>query len=711
MKEIEPILAKIEQDSSIRAAVLISGKPDNFIAGADISMLNKAKTEAELTEVSHQGQKLMNRLAASKKPVVAAINGSCLGGGLEVALACSYRIATNSPKTKLGLPEVMLGLLPGAGGTQRLPSLVGIQEGLKMMTTGAQIKADKARKIGLVNEVVDTSALKRVAVTAAKELVEGKLKPAEPRKASAGGLMGILLEGNPLGRNILFSQAAKQIEKAAGGHYPAPPAILECIKEGIENGFEAGSKKERELFGRLGMTNESKALRGIFFAQTATKRNPAGKAVLPPVKTVGVLGAGLMGAGVAQVTTSAGLSVVLKDRDQQGLARGEAQIADALAARVKKRKMTPFERDQQLSRVIGVSDSDASWSKHLSRSDVIIEAVPEELGLKQRTVQAIEPLLAPHAVFATNTSALPIASIAQASKRPERLLGMHYFSPVDKMPLLEIIPHAGTSQEALGMAFDLGLKQGKTVIVVKDVPGFFVNRCLGPWAAEALYLVQSGVEPERLDKAVKKFGYPVGPVTLADEVGIDVLFHTAATLKGALGPRMGGVEADGWLKTMVDSKMLGRKTGKGFYLYPQQEKGKGGKKSSGGGGAKTLNPEALELVKKARESAPAGSTETGLETLKDNELVERMVLRFMKETMHALEDGIIKSPQDGDIGAVFGLGFPPFLGGPFRYADTLTAGVVEGKMARLADKLGERFAPPQILKDLAKQNKGFHSSS
>jgi enoyl-CoA hydratase / long-chain 3-hydroxyacyl-CoA dehydrogenase len=698
MEQIEPIISKIENDASIKAAVLISGKADNFIAGADITMLEKAKTAAELTEVSHNGQKLMNRMAASKKPIVAAINGSCLGGGLEVALACSYRIATSSPKTKLGLPEVMLGLLPGAGGTQRLPQLVGIQEAIKMMTTGAQIKADKARKIGLVNEVVDPSALKNVALQAANELAAGSLK-ATPRK---GGLMEILLEKNPLGRNVLFSQAAKQIEKAAGGKYPAPPAILECIREGVESGFEAGSKKERELFGSLGMTDVSKALRGIFFAQTATKRNPSGK-VATPVGTVGILGAGLMGAGVAQVTASAGLNVVLKDRDASGLARGEAQIADALNARVKKRKMTPFDRDVQLSRVIGVSDADASWQKHISRCDLVIEAVFEDLGLKHKVINSIEPLLPKHAVFATNTSALPIANIAKAAARPERVIGMHYFSPVDKMPLLEIIPHAGTSPEAIGMAFDVGLKQGKTVIVVKDVPGFYVNRCLGPWAAEALYLVQQGVDAERLDKAVRKFGYPVGPVTLADEVGIDVLYHTYATLKGALGPRMGGA-SDGWLKDMVDAKMLGRKTGKGFYLYEKTPTK--GKQGSG----KTLNPEASELVKK-HSAAAGGAKEAGLETAKDEELVERMVLRFMKETMHALEDGIIKNPQDGDIGAVFGLGFPPFLGGPFRYADTLKAGVVEAKMGRLADKLGERFAPPQILKDYAKAGKSFHASS
>jgi enoyl-CoA hydratase/long-chain 3-hydroxyacyl-CoA dehydrogenase len=636
----------------------------------------------------------MNRLAASKRPIVAAINGSCLGGGLEVALACTYRIATSSPKTRLGLPEVQLGLLPGAGGTQRLPRTVGIAESIKLMTTGQQLKADKARKVGLVDEVVDPSALRHAAISAARELAAGSLKPA----AKKSNLMTTLLEKNPVGRNVLFSQAGKQIEKAAQGHYPAPLAILECVRAGVESGFEAGSAKEREHFGSLGMTTVSKALRGIFFAQTATKRNPGGKPI-KEVKTVGVLGAGLMGAGIAQVTAGAGLNVVLKDRDAAGLARGEAQIAETLNGRVKKRRMTAFERDVQLSRVIGVSDESATWQKHVGRCDLVLEAVFEDLGLKHKVIKAIEPLLANDAVFATNTSALPIASIAKAAAHPERVIGMHYFSPVDKMPLLEIIPHAGTSQAALAAAFDVGLKQGKTVIVAKDVPGFYVNRCLGPWAAEALYLVQQGVPAERLDAAVKRFGYPVGPVTLADEVGIDVLFHTYGTLSGALGPRMSGA-SDGWLKDMVDAKMLGRKTGKGFYMYPP--KVKGAKESKD----KPINPAALELVEKHRASAPV---EAGVAGLSDEVLVERMVLRFMKECMHALEDGVIRSPADGDIGAVFGLGFPPFLGGPFRYADTLTARTVEDKMARYADKLGERFAPPQILKDHARSGKPFHA--
>jgi enoyl-CoA hydratase / long-chain 3-hydroxyacyl-CoA dehydrogenase len=410
----------------------------------------------------------------------------------------------------------------------------------------------------------------------------------------------------------------------------------------------------------------------------------------------------------------------MKDRDAAAVARGTAQVADSLAARLKKRQLTPFERDLTLSRIAGVSDADAAWPKHLGRCDVVIEAVPEVLALKHAVIQQIEPLLRESAVIATNTSALPIASIAAAAARPGRVLGMHYFSPVDRMPLLEVIPHAGTAPDALAAAFDLGLRQGKTVIVVKDVPGFYVNRSLAPWADEALLLVQGGMAPDVLDAAVRAFGYPVGPVALADEVGVDVLFHTASTIGPSLGPhRMAGAAGSApWLKAMVDAKLLGKKTGRGFYVHDSGsssgKKGKGGGGplaavtallSGGGGGSsksrgKPVNPEALALLAPYRTAAEAATAPAAA--------VERMVLRFVKECIHSLEDGVIRSPGDGDVGAVFGLGFPPFLGGPFRYADALGAAALADTMRAYADALGPRFAPPQALLDLAKSGGSFH---
>jgi len=487
---------------------------------------------------------------------------------------------------------------------------------------------------------------------------------------------------------VLFKKAKEGVDKKTGGKYPAMDAILKAVAAGAAGGHEAGSKVEREEFGKLGMTDVSAALRGIFFSQTATKKSPYGKPARD-VKQVGVLGAGLMGAGIAQVSAKSGYRVVLKDQTAEALARGEAQIAANLAPAVKRRRMRAFERDQLLSRVIGVTDDMPTWPKHLAKSDLVIEAVFESMELKHKVVREIEPLLRDDAVLATNTSALPIGDIAAAAARPGQILGMHYFSPVDKMPLLEIIPHAGTSDEALAVAFEVGRKQGKTVIIVKDVPGFYVNRCLGPFMVESIALLQEGAPIDKLDSAMKKAGFPVGPITLADEVGMDVALKVSQFLSDKLDDRMQG--ADGhMMEEIVKSGALGRKAGKGFFLY-------GGK-----GKGRQPNPEAAAIVKKYVDSGPGATADA-------DTLVARMIARFTNEAVRCLEDGIIRSPGDGDIGAVFGMGFPPFLGGPFRHIDQRGAQAVADEMARFADEIGPQFAPPQLLLDHAKSGKPFHA--
>lgn len=476
MADLEPILLGLEKQAAVRGIVIISAKPDNFIAGADIGMLEAAGSSAALTTLSSGGQVMMDRLAtmAKRKPVVAAINGTCLGGGLELALACSYRVASSGSKTRLGLPEVKLGLLPGAGGTQRLPRLIGIQESIMLMTTGSAIKPEKALKLGLVNAVVEPAALEASAIHAAREIVEGRLKAAAPKPLS---IFQWLLEGNPIGRHFLFDGARKAADKVTGGKYPAVPAILDVVRKGTNDGFASGLKAEATAFGELGMTNESKSLRGIFFSDTACKRAAAAIGKAAPFGTIAVIGAGLMGAGIAQVSAVAGLRVVLKDREAAAVARGEQQISASLAERVKRRRMTAFERSLYESSILGVSDADASAPAHLARCDAVVEAVFENIDVKHKVIQQLEAVVRPDALIATNTSAIPISKIAEGAKHPERILGIHYFSPVDKMPLAEIIPHAGTSPAAIALAVAIAQKQGKTVIVVKDVPGFYVNRC------------------------------------------------------------------------------------------------------------------------------------------------------------------------------------------------------------------------------------------
>lgn len=682
-QEIGSMLQTVEDTDRIKAVVMISKKPGCFIAGADIAQLQACKTEEEMKSLSLSGQQYMNRISVSPKPFIAAIDGSCLGGGLEVALACKYRIATTSKKTQLALPEVMLGLLPGAGGTQRLPRVVGLQASLDMMLTGKTIRPDKAKKMGLVHQLTDPSALESAAVQAAESMISGNMHPKKKKKS----LVNRVLEDTPA-RAIVFNKAGEMVEKKSGGHYPAPKLILEAVQAGYEQGIKAGSKVEAENFAKLGMTSEAKALMSIFFAQTELKKNRFGKPS-SPVQTIGVLGAGLMGAGIAQVSAAKGMKVLLKDRSAEASFKGQEYIRKNLDDKFKKKRMSSYDKDVALSKVYPLSDEDSVWKTHMKQADLVVEAVFEDMGLKHKVIKDIEQYTKPECVVATNTSALSVSEIASASKRPENVVGMHYFSPVPNMPLLEIIRHDKTSEEVCSKAVDVGLRQGKTCIVVKDVPGFYVNRCLGPYISETLALVQEGVDPQRLDSLVKKWGLPVGPITLADEVGVDIAAHVNETLSSALGTRMEGGNPK-IFEDMIEKGFLGKKSGKGFFIQPKSKKEK-----------KQINPEALELIKKYQSKK---------EDISDEDVVNRLVSRFVNEAVLCVQDEIIASPREGDIGAVFGIGFPPFLGGPFRYVDKVGSSSFTDMLSSYADKYGQQFTPCDLLQDMAKSNKTFHTA-
>ncbi len=681
--EFSEMLDSVDKDSAIKAAVIISGKKDNFIAGADIKELQAMKSASEGTKASSDAQKLLGRIAASKKPFIAAINGSCLGGGLEVALHCHYRIATSNKKTKLGLPEVKIGVLPGAGGTQRLPMAVGLTGSLDMILTGKELNGDRAKKMGLVHEVVDPFALRTVALQAAREIIDGDLKP-KPKKKS---FVNKLLEDNPLGRAIVFQQATKKAMEASGGNYPAIPKILKVLEVGSGQGLEAGLKAEAEAFGELTQTPECAALQSIFFGMTELKRNRYG-APTKKAETVGVLGAGLMGAGVAEVCAGRGFNVLLKDVNAQGLGRGIDQIHGNLDKKVKRRRMLPYDRDATMSKIIGLTNDDENWKKHFESTDLVVEAVLEDLGLKHKVFQEMETMVSKDCVLATNTSAIPIRDIAAGVSRPENVVGMHFFSPVDKMMLLEVIPHEKTSDEALKTVVDAGLRMGKIVIKCKDVPGFYVNRSLGPLMSSTMAVAQSGVPLEAIDKAMLKYGMPVGPISLCDEVGLDVAMHVQETLTGDLGVRMEGADS-AMLEDFVAGGTLGRKSGKGFYMYPK-------KKTKG---PKQVNPEAAAALKKYSAQDPKISEE---------EIQERIAFSFVNEAIHCLQDEIIESPVDGDIAAVFGIGFSPFRGGPFREVDRIGASYFCDQMNRYADKYGEQFRPAPLVVDMAKNGTKFH---
>ncbi len=684
VSEANALLDQLEQDATVQGVVLISGKPGSFIAGADIHMLQACRTAGEATELSLAGQRFFDRLENFKTPVVAAIDGACLGGGLELALACQGRVCTDHPKTALGLPEVMLGVLPGSGGTQRLPRLIGIPAALGLMLTGKHLNALKARRMGLVDEVVAAPILLQTAVALVKKLQPRRAAPRQPGSLfSLKGLTKLALEDNPLGRRVLFQKAREQALNKTQGHYPAPLRIIDCVETGANHGFKKGLEAEAVGFGELAMTPQAQQLMSIYFATTALKKDSgvADPAVQPrPVRKIGVLGAGLMGAGISYVTSSkAQLPVRLKDQDAAGLNRGLAHIDRLIQKRLHRRSITAFEAGQERRRVTPTLDFSG-----FQNVDVVIEAVFEDLALKQRLVAEVEANCRPTTIFATNTSSLPITRIAEAAQRPENVIGMHYFSPVEKMPLLEIIATRQTAPEVIATAVELGRSQGKTVIVVQDGAGFYVNRILAPYLNEAGYLLSEGVAIDAIDRALTQFGFPIGPFALLDEVGIDVGSKVGPILYAAFGERM---KPAGVADLLLIDGRYGRKNKKGFYLY---EGVKPGEKPVD----KTVYP-VLGV--------------SGDKVVDANEIVERCVLAMLNEAARCWDEKVIRSPRDGDIGAVFGIGFPPFLGGPFRYADALGIPMLVEKLEGYRQRLGERFAPADILLRMAQQHGMFHS--
>ena len=670
--EICEMLAEIKSDASIRGVVIISGKKDSFVAGADISMLDACATAEDARELSKQGHEVFLALESLSIPVVAAIHGACLGGGLELALACHQRVCTDSKKTMLGLPEVQLGLLPGGGGTQRLPRLVGIAKSLDMMLTGKQLRAKQALKLGLVDDVVPESILLQTAV----EMALAGARPAKKRKVS---MVEKLLEGTPVGRNIIFDQALKQVNKKTQGNYPAPEKIIDCVRQGVTKGMVKGLEVEAQHFGDLVVSSESEALRSIFFATTEMKKETGAGDVSPQaVNKVMVLGGGLMGGGIASVTTTkAKIPVRVKDISETGLSNALAYAYKLLAKGVKRRHMTSAVRDNLMALMTTTTEY-----KGIKDADMVVEAVFEDLKLKHQMVQDVERECGEHTIFASNTSSLPIKQIAEAAERPENVIGLHYFSPVEKMPLVEVIAHEKTSPQTIATTVAFARKQGKTPIVVKDGAGFYVNRILALYMNEAANLLLEGQSVDHLDKALVKFGFPVGPMTLLDEVGIDVGAKISPILEQELGERFKAPAA--FDKLLADDRK-GRKNGKGFYQY-------------GGKSKKKLVDESVYGV---LGLTPGNGGEP-------RALAERCVVQMLNEAVRCLEEGIIASPRDGDIGAIFGIGFPPFLGGPFRYMDSLGAKHLVETLKRYQDQFGERFAPCDRLVEMAESGSKFY---
>ena len=685
--EFGAALQSLDGDPGLKAVVFTSGKSDGFIAGADIRMLRAVVHAEQASELSRAGQRALAALAGFRVPVVAAIHGACLGGGLEVALACTARVASLSEKTKLGLPEVQLGVLPALGGTQRLPRLLGVQSALELLLTGKQVDAKRALRMGLVDEVVPPAILLEVAVRLAlsRAARPAAAKSTLRRLFGRAELQQLVLEGNPLGRKLLFDQAGKRLRVETHGNYPAPERILEVVKCGLAKGMTTGLEAEAAAFGSLVVSEQARALMHVFFASTELKKDDGldapSTASARPVRRIAVLGSGLMGAGIAYVTAvHAKVDVRLKEREESPLGKGLKYVRTILDERVAARRISATERDLTMAHVTATTNYDG-----FDALDLVIEAVYEDLSVKRQTLADVESNCGKSTIFASNTSSLPIAEIAADARRPEQVIGMHYFSPVHKMPLLEVVVTPTTLPWVTATCVEFGKQQGKTVIVVKDGPGFYTSRILGPYLNEASFLIGEGVAIERIDAALVKWGFPIGPIALLDEIGIDVAAKVGLTLHEAFGERMTPAPGiDGLLK----DQRFGKKNQRGFYSYGQRK------------GEKVVDRSVYALLGVDPKREEPG-----------DEIAQRCALQMINEAAYCFGEGLLRSARDADIGAIFGLGFPPFRGGPLHYVDSVGAAEFVRRLESYRATRGSRFTPAPVLSELARTGGTFYGAS
>jgi 3-hydroxyacyl-CoA dehydrogenase/enoyl-CoA hydratase/3-hydroxybutyryl-CoA epimerase len=703
-------LEKVLKDDKVKGIILTSGK-DTFIAGADLEMLLNVDTTdaARLTEQFSQLQKLFRRQETGGKPVVAAINGTALGGGFEICLAAHYRIAAANPKTKIGQPEVKLGLLPGGGGTQRIPRLVGVMNAAPILLEGKDLTVDAAKGLGLIHEVVPAAELltraKAYLTAAPTEQVvpeyAGKgAKPIDGRAVQPWDRKGFKTPGFPGGQ--VWSPVGAQtfiggnamIAGKTNGVYPAPKAIMSCVYEGLQLPFDRGLKVETRYFVSLLRDPVAKSMiRTLFFGlQEANKlaRRPKGVA-RQEYKKIGVLGAGLMGAGIATVSVQAGLDIVLIDRDQAAADKGKAHIAGELDKLVKRGRLDQAKRDGLLAKVTATPDFGA-----LKDCQLVVEAVFENREVKAEATKKAEAALPKEAVFASNTSTLPITGLAEASARPEQYIGLHFFSPVEKMPLVEIIVGKKTSPETLARAMDFVQKIRKTPIVVNDSRGFFTSRVCAAFVSEGHRLLKEGVPAAMIENCARFAGMPVGPLSLNDEVALDLSWKIADQTRRdaeAAGQKYEASGTEDILELMVKKlERFGRKNGKGFYDYPAD-------------GKKRLWPD-LQKHFPADPKLLYGEGED--KRAKESEIKKRLLYVQAVDTARCLEANVLTDPQDGDVGSIMGLGFAPQTGGAISLIDQVGVGKFVAECDDFAKKYGKQFEVPKLLRDMAAKGQSFY---
>jgi len=678
MEELARVIDELRGLRDIDGAIIASGKDGIFIAGADVKELESVRSREDAMRGTREGQAVFQRLAALPFPVVAAIGGVCLGGGTEVALACHGRVGSDHPRFQIGLPEVNLGILPGWTGTTKLPRLIGLQKALDLILTGRALDARQAEKIGLLDEAVPHALLREQAVRLLRNLkATSDYRALKPRRPL--GFLGWLAEGNPVGRALLFQQAQKSVMARTAGHYPAPLKILEVMRRSYGLPLELALEIEAEGVADLVVTPVSKNLFHLFFlSEKAKKATGVSGEVgsLPPIERAGVLGAGTMGGGIAWLLSSRDVPVRLRDINPQALGAGLAAARRIYQGRQKRGRLTAWELDKKMALIRPTMD----WSG-FGGADLVIEAVIEDLAVKKSVFRELEPLVKPHCFLASNTSTLPITELQSVLRQPERMAGFHFFNPVDRMPLIEVIRGRATSDVTLAALVAFARRLGKTPVVVADGPGFLVNRILGPYMNEAGHLLLETGDLTGIDRALTRFGMPMGPLRLLDEVGIDVAEKAGKVMAEAYRQR---AASPGLVEKLVAAGRLGKKTGKGLYLHQGKKAGP--------------DPEVLRLLGIERRR-----------TVEEREAVERSIYPMVNEGARCLTEGVVASAGELDLAMVMGIGFPPFRGGLLRFAEQEGLTKVVEALRGLAERLGPRFTPSEALVEKARSGHGFYS--